>query len=264
MSMQDAQVLMTVAARVATITLNRPAMLNAFAGDMREQLFARLRAAAADRAVGAVVLTGAGEAFCAGGNVADMLALQARDDVAPIGARVALAGEVVLFMRAMDKPVIGVINGAAAGGGMNLALACDFRYGSDRARFAASFVKIGLVPDWGGHYFLTRLVGTARAMELMMSGERIGAEEALRLGLLNEVLPAEGFHEEVFERARRLAAGPPAALAAIKRGVYLGAEATLETVLDYERDTQVKLFLEADAREGMRAFLEKRRPRFGD
>lgn len=261
--MPNEQVLYSCASRVATITLNRPAAMNAFAGSMREDLFACLRCAESDGAVGVVVITGAGDAFCAGGDIADMVAMQERREAGPIGARVALAGEVVQFMRAMTKPVIAAVNGPAAGGGMNLALACDFRYGAARARFAASFVRIGLVPDWGGHYFLTRLVGTARAMELMMSGERIGADEALRLGLLNEVFADEGFLDEVLVRARRLAAGPAEALAAIKRGVYLGAEASLATIAAYERDTQERLFLSEDAREGMRAFLEKRPPKFG-
>ena len=261
--MEDGKVLYEVEARVATITLNRPATLNALGSGMREALFGLLHRAADDPAVGVVVITGAGEAFCAGGDIADMAALQAQDDAAPIAARVALAGEIVTYLRSIAKPVIAAVNGAAAGGGMNLALACDFRYGSSRARFAQSFVKIGLVPDWGGHYFLTRLVGTARAMELMMSGERIDADQAHRLGLLNEVLPAEGFLEQALLRARRLASGPAAALAAIKRGVYLGAEASLETVLAYEGTVQPRLFLEADAREGMRAFLAKRAPQFG-
>jgi 2-(1,2-epoxy-1,2-dihydrophenyl)acetyl-CoA isomerase len=260
--MSEQDILYAVADRVATITLNRPRAMNALDGTMREDIFAALRAAEADAQVGAVIITGAGEAFCAGGDIANMMQLQAQDDVAPIVTRIAVAGELIQFLRAMGKPVIAAINGVAAGGGMNLALACDIRFGSARARFSASFVKIGLVPDWGGHYLLTRLVGTSQAMELMMLGERIEADEACRLGLINHVFPFETFMPEVMERARRLAHGPAAALAAIKRGVYLGAEQSLARVLAYELETQTELFLAPDAREGMRAFMEKRSPRF--
>lgn len=260
--MNEQDVLYAVAERVATITLNRPQVMNALAGTMREDIFAALRCAEADVEVGAVVITGAGEAFCAGGDIANMLQLQARDEVAPITARTAVAGDLIQFLRAMTKPVIAAINGAAAGGGANLALACDIRFGSSRARFAESFVKIGLVPDWGGHYLLTRLVGTSHAMELMMLGDRIDADEACRLGIINHIFPAETFMQEVMIRARRLAQGPAAALAAIKRGIYLGAEQSLADLLNYEQRTQTALFLEPDAREGMRAFIEKRNPRF--
>ncbi|MCC6709369.1 MAG: enoyl-CoA hydratase/isomerase family protein [Gammaproteobacteria bacterium] len=260
--MSESQVLYAVSARVALITLNRPAAMNALAGTMREDILAGLERAAADPEVGVVVITGAGDAFCAGGDIANMLELQARDDARPVVARTAVASDLIQFLRAMDKPVIAAINGAAAGGGANLALACDIRYGSTRTRFAESFVKIGLVPDWGGHYLLTRLVGTSRAMELMMHGDRIDADEAYRLGIINRIFPAESFMQDVLTRAEQLAQGPAAALAAIKHGVYLGAEQSLATVLAYEQRTQEQLFLGEDAREGMRAFMEKRSPRF--
>ncbi len=260
--MTEQAVLYSVVERVATITLNRPQAMNALAGTMREDILVCLERAEGDGEVGAVVITGAGEAFCAGGDIANMIELQARNDVAPIAARTGVASALIQFMRAMRKPVIAAINGAAAGGGANLALACDIRYGSTRARFSESFVKIGLVPDWGGHYLLTRLVGTSQALELMMLGERIDADEACRLGIINRIFPVETFLAEVLERARRLADGPTAALAAIKRGVYLGAEQSLAAVLDYETRTQSELFLADDAREGMRAFIEKRSPHF--
>ncbi|MDP6707711.1 MAG: enoyl-CoA hydratase-related protein [Alphaproteobacteria bacterium] len=248
---------------VATITLNRPEVMNAFTDEMREGLFQRLQGYAADRQVRCVVITGAGKAFAAGGDVASMAELQDRNDAQEIAARLTIGGKVVQLIRRMPQPVVAAVNGAAAGGGMNLALACDIRLGSDKAVFAESFVKIGLVPDWGGFTFLTRLVGTAKAMEVMMTGERIEAEEAFRLGLLNRLYPADRFQAEVEQFAARLAAGPSAALAAIKRGVYLGAEAPLAKALDFEAQAQPELFLSADAREGMRAFLEKRPPAFG-
>jgi 2-(1,2-epoxy-1,2-dihydrophenyl)acetyl-CoA isomerase len=175
----------------------------------------------------------------------------------------AIGAKIVQSIRQMHKPVIAAVNGAAAGAGSNLALACDMRLGSDRARFAESFVKIGLVPDWGGLSLLTRLIGTSKALELMMTGDLIDATEALRLGILNRVFAHETFLAEVFNFARQLADGPAETIARIKQGVYMGAEATLEAVLEYERMAQSAVFLSADAREGMRAFLEKRSPVFG-
>ncbi|MGH8598966.1 MAG: enoyl-CoA hydratase-related protein, partial [Gammaproteobacteria bacterium] len=161
------------------------------------------------------------------------------------------------------KPVIAAVNGAAAGAGINLALACDIRYASPRAKFSESFIKIGLVPDWGGHYLLTQLIGTGRAMELLMTGERIDAEEALRLGIVNRIYPHDTLLNEVQQRARSLAIGPGDALTAIKRGVYLGATRSLAETLEYEMTVQRAAFLSDDAREGMRAFIEKCPARFG-
>jgi 2-(1,2-epoxy-1,2-dihydrophenyl)acetyl-CoA isomerase len=163
----------------------------------------------------------------------------------------------------MPQPVIAAVNGPAAGGGMNLALACDIRLGCEKTLFSESFVKIGLIPDWGGFNSLTRLVGAAKAMELMLTGARIGAEEAHRLGLLNQLYPLDSFQDQVRAFAEQLAAGPPRALAAIKRGIHGPAGASLAGALEFEHQNQAELILSEDAREGMRAFLEKRPPRFG-
>ena len=248
---------------VAVITLNRPQAMNAFGGTMREDLLAHLERIAVDGDIGCVVVTGTGDAFCAGGDIASMAELQARDDSDTIARRMDLGAAVVRRIRAMRQPVIAAVNGAAAGAGLNLALACDFRYAAETAKFSASFVKIGLIPDWAGHYLLTRLAGTARAMELMMTGDRIDATEALRLGLVNRLWPREQLMEGVMQRARSLAAGPRSAIAAIKQGTYLAADGTLDEVLAFEQAHQCRLFLEADAREGMQAFLGKRSPAFG-
>ncbi|MGH8597207.1 MAG: enoyl-CoA hydratase/isomerase family protein, partial [Gammaproteobacteria bacterium] len=148
---------------VAVIRLNRPDVMNAFGGTMREDLLAALERAARDAEIGSVVITGSGDAFCAGGDIANMAALQANNDNHEITQRMATAARVVQTIRNMPKPVLAAINGPAAGAGMNLALACDLRFASSRAKFAESFVKIGLIPDWGGHYLLTRLIGTGRA-----------------------------------------------------------------------------------------------------
>lgn len=261
--MSTSHLLYDITDRISTITLNRPEVMNALGGTMREDLLSRLEQAEHDPTVRCVIITGAGVAFCAGGDIANMVEMQARNDASILAQRMTLGGKVVQFIRHMTKPVIAAINGAAAGAGMNLALACDIRYGSDRARFAESFVKIGLVPDWGGHYLLTQIVGTSRALELIMTGDRIDAEEAYRLGLINRIFPHDTLHEEVRNFAKRLADGPAETLARIKRGVYIGATGTLAEALTYEEQAQSAVFLSADAREGMRAFLEKRPPQFG-
>jgi 2-(1,2-epoxy-1,2-dihydrophenyl)acetyl-CoA isomerase len=256
-------ILYEVAERIATITLHRPEAMNAFGGAMREDLLARLQDAGTDRAVRCIIITGAGKAFCAGGDIASMAELQAQGDVTVIEQRMAAAAQVVTCLRALPKPVIAAVNGAAAGGGMNLALACDLRYAAASAKFAESFIKIGLVPDWGGHFLLTQLVGSARALELIMTGDRIDAAEAERLGIVNRIFPDADFQVRVRERAHALAAAPAAAIAAIKHGVYQGARGTLAATLAYELAAQRSVFLSADAREGMQAFLEKRPAIFG-
>jgi 2-(1,2-epoxy-1,2-dihydrophenyl)acetyl-CoA isomerase len=236
---------------------------NAFGEATRDHLLGSLQQAGSDPEVHCVVITGVGDSFAAGGDIKSMAALQEHNDTEVVASRIRVAGAIVQLIQSMPKPVIAAINGAAAGGAMNLALACDLRYAADTAVFAQSFVRIGLVPDWGGHYLLTRIVGTGRALELMMLGERIDAATALRLGIVNAVYPAAAFREQVHTRARALAQGPCAAIAAIKRGVYLGARAPLAEILAFEEAAQAELFLSDDAREGMRAFIEKRAPEFG-
>ena len=248
---------------VATITLNRPEAMNALAGNMRDVLLEKLTAYAEDLDVRCDVLTGAGPAFCAGGDIDAMSLWQENNDSSGFTNLLGTVEKVVKKMRTMPQPVIAAINGPAAGGGMNKALACAMRLGCEKTLFSESFVKIGLIPDWGGFESLTRLVGAAKSMELMMTGERIEAEEAYRLGLLNHVFPLDGFMEQVQAFAERLASGPPQAITAIKRGVYNAVGAPLETVLDFEHRSQATFILSDDSREGVRAFLEKRPPNFG-
>lgn len=249
---------------VRILTLNRPEVMNAFDDAMRRSLVEGLESAAEDPEVPCVLITGAGRAFCAGGDIASMAALQEKNDTRVLNERVVLAARGVRALRSMKKPAIAAVHGPAAGAGINLALACDLRLGTEKALFSESFVRIGLVPDWAGFYFLPRVVGASKAIEMMMTGARVGGEEAFRLGLLDQLLPAEGFADAALDLARRLAAGPPEALARIKEGVYLGASSGLDEVLDFEAEVQLELFLSDDAREGMQAFLEKRTPKFAD
>lgn len=260
--MSQSQILYEVTDRVGVITLNRPEVMNAFGGTMREDLLKLLQQAEADKSVRCVVITGAGKAFCAGGDIASMADMQARNDATAVPQRMKIGAQVVNLIRSMAKPVIAAVNGAAAGAGVNLALACDMRFAAESARFSESFVKIALVPDWGGTYLLTQLVGTAKAMELMMTGDRIDVAEALRIGILNRVIPDNTFRDEVLTFALRLASGPANTLAHIKRATYIGATGTLSDALQYEEQAQEAVFLSDDAREGMRAFLEKRAPKF--
>ena len=248
---------------IGTLILNRPDKLNAFAGTMRREVADALDELEDDDAVRVIVLTGAGRAFCAGADIGYMSELIAARDEAAMAALVEAGRRVVLTMRASAKPVIGSINGPAAGGGANLALACDLRIASDRASLGQTFNRIGLHPDWGGTYFLPRLVGPAKTLELFWLAEMVDAAEGLRLGLFNRVVPHDTLGTETRALAAALAAKPPLAIAMAKRAVYASLERSLPEMLDYELDAQLRCFRSGDAVEGITAFLEKRRPAFG-
>ena len=209
-------ILYEVADRVATIRLNRPKAMNAFGDGMREALLEHLHESERDKGVRCIVITGVGKAFCAGGDIASMVALQDRGDLEVLNHRLEVARQIVCTMRALPKPIIAAVNGAAAGAGINLALACDFRYATASARFSEAFVKIGLIPDWAGHYLLTQIVGTGRAMELIMTGRFIAADEALSLGLVTKVVSKERCLPEAMALATTIAGMPPLALKAAK------------------------------------------------
>jgi len=255
-------VLTEVADGVGTITLNRPDKLNAFAGRMRHEVAEAVTAMAGDDAVRVLVITGAGRAFCAGADIAYMRELLDKEDWEAGKALVEAGREVVTTIRGTSKPVIASVNGPAAGGGANLALSCDLRIASDRARIGQTFNRIGLHPDWGGTFFLPRLVGPAKALELVYSAEMLDADEALRLGLFNRVVPHDRLAEETRALAAMLAAKPAIALALAKRAIYGSASRTLEQALDVELEHQLACFRSADAQEGLQAFLEKRSPTF--
>jgi 2-(1,2-epoxy-1,2-dihydrophenyl)acetyl-CoA isomerase len=247
---------------IVTITLNRPEKLNAFVGHMRRDLAEALEQAGSDRAVRVVVITGAGRAFSAGGDVAAMAELMERDDAEEFARLLGAARRVVTAIRDMTKPVIAAVNGPASGAGCNLALACDLRIAAASATFTQSFVKVGLHPDWGGTYFLSRLVSPNKACELFFLGDSIDAAEALHLGLVNRVVPDDELEAETRKLAERLRDSPPDPIALTKQAVYLGQSESLERMLQFEMEAQARCFESQDAKEGVRAFLEKRPPKF--
>jgi len=247
---------------ILTITLNRPDRLNAFIGHMRRDLAEALEHAASDRNVRVVIITGAGRAFCAGGDVAFMAELMKRRDAEEFSRILGAGRRVILAIRQMTKPVIAAINGPASGAGCNLALACDLRIASSDATFSQSFAKVGLHPDWGGTYFLPRLMTPNKACEMFFLGESIDAAEALQLGLVNQVVAPEELESATMQLAERLRAAPPIALAAAKHAVYMSQAADLDEMLRYETEAQLRCFDSDDGHEGVQAFLEKREPRF--
>lgn len=249
--------------RVATITLNRPERLNALGADMREQLLAALERSESDPQARVVIITGAGRAFCSGGDVKEMNERRAAGaQIRRDGEVVPLRDRILLKLQTLAKPVIAAVNGVAAGAGMNLALGCDLRIASDKAAFGEVFVKRGLHPDWGGTYLLPRMVGTAKALELILFGDMVSAEEAYRMGLVNRLVPHSEFAEAAHEWAARLAEGPPVALRLAKRGVYRNLQSDLASALEYESFAQQIVWSTEDAGEGIRAFVEKRPPLF--
>lgn len=247
---------------VTTITLNRPDKLNAFGGTMREDLLAALRGVELDSDCRVVVLTGAGRAFSAGGDVEAMAALQKSGDVEAFRKLLDTGAEIVRQIATMARPVIASINGVAAGAGCNLALACDYRIASDQAKLGETFVRIGLHPDWGGTWFLPRLVGRSSALELMITGRLVEAEEALRIGMVDRVVNEATLVDETARLARAIASGPPLAIAAIKHALTRSEENDLAAQLALESEHQLRAFLSKNAEEGMKAFFEKRAPNF--
>lgn len=255
-------ILVAEAEGILTITLNRPDRLNAFIGHMRRDLAEALEHAGSDRGVRVVIITGAGRAFCAGGDVAFMAELMQRRDAEEFARILGAGRRVILAIRQMTKPVIASINGPASGAGCNLALACDLRIAANTATFSESFAKVGLHPDWGGSYFLPRLVTPNKACEMFFLGDPIDAAEAARLGIVNQVVPPEDLESATLQLAQRLRAAPPIALAAAKHAVYMSQAEDLDEMLRFETEAQLRCFESDDGHEGVQAFLEKREPRF--
>jgi 2-(1,2-epoxy-1,2-dihydrophenyl)acetyl-CoA isomerase len=248
-----------VADAVATITLDRPEALNALTVPMKGELLAALRTAGRDRTVRAVVLTGAGRAFCAGQDLKERL----EPDAAPLAVEVRERyNPLIAAMRTLDQPIVGAINGVAAGAGASLAFACDLRVAAEGASFVLAFGRIGLVPDSGATWFLPRLVGPAKAAELALLGESLSAADAERFGLVVRVVPADALAVEAQAIAQRLAGFAPRALALTKRALQRSWSVDLDEALEDEAFRQGIAGASADHAEGLAAFDEKRPPRF--
>jgi 2-(1,2-epoxy-1,2-dihydrophenyl)acetyl-CoA isomerase len=247
------------------LTLDRPERRNALSLALYEALLAALQAAAGDADVGAVVLTGAGQAFCAGGDVARMAGVA---EAPPVSFEEKMRGlrrraGISELLHTMPKPTIAMVRGAAVGAGLSLALACDLRYADTTARLRTGFVNVGLSGDFGGHYFLPRLVGMAKARELYLTSPMLDASAAQSLGLLNAVFEPDALESAVMEVAGRLADGPRTAIAHIKGNLNDAPHLALGEMLDRECWRHVRCAQTADHREATRAFVEKRPPRFG-
>lgn len=247
---------------IGWIRINRPERLNAFSGTMREDILSALQQLEADDEVRCVIVTGAGRAFSTGGDVSVMKELLETDDSTHFEHLVRTGAEVVELIDNMTKPVIAAINGVAAGAGACLALACDMRIASESAAIGFTFLRVGLHPDWGGSFFLPRLVGPAAAMEFFLTGGMISAERGERLGLFNRVVPAAELEGAARGFAGEIAASPKGVTAATKRSIRRSLSADLREILDMEVAAQKDAFASADAREGITAFVEKRAPRF--
>ena len=247
---------------ILTLTLNRPERLNALNNDLSTALHEALARVAADHTVHVVIVTGAGRAFCAGGDLAVIGASRARGDASELAPILRAGMQAVLRIRTMPQPVIAAVNGPAAGAGMNIALAADLRIAVEEALFGQNFAKVGLFPDYGGTYFLPQLVGPSKAAEFFYTGEMIDAKTALRLGLVNHVYPAARFPSEVQALAAKIAAGPQIAIRAIKQTLFAREKEALVAALEREVEHQLKCFHSQDCQEGIRAFLEKRAPSF--
>lgn len=244
---------------VCTITLNRPDVYNAFNEQMKKELIDALKETERDPAVRCLVLRGAGDkAFCSGQDLKEHA-----------GAKRSLKesleksyNPMIRRIRSMEKPVIGMINGVAAGAGCSLALACDMRVMATTAKLIEVFIRIALVPDSGSHWFLTRLVSMARAFEYATTGRDIGAEEAERVGLVNKIVPPEKLEEETMAIAKQFALAPTTSIGLIKRTLNKSLSSDLDTILDYEACIQEIAAGTDDHKEGVTAFLEKRKPNF--
>jgi 2-(1,2-epoxy-1,2-dihydrophenyl)acetyl-CoA isomerase len=251
--------LFDVADRVATITLNRPDALNALTIGLKDELLAMLVQVSNDPAIRAVVLTGAGRAFCAGQDLHERL----KPDAVPLDEEIRERyNPIILAMRHLDRPIIGAINGVAAGAGASLAFACDVRIAAENASFLLAFGRIGLVPDSGATWFLPRLVGSAKATELALLGEPMSASDAARIGLVAKVVPADSVVAEARAIAARLADMAPQAVALTKWALQASWTTSLEEQLEMEAQLQGIAGATADHAEGIAAFVDKRPPRF--
>jgi 2-(1,2-epoxy-1,2-dihydrophenyl)acetyl-CoA isomerase len=247
---------------IVTLVMNRPEKLNALNNELASALIKTFTELEQDASVHVVVLSGAGRAFCAGGDLSVIGKGRQTGDTKELEPLLRSGMQAVLKIRTMPQPVIAVVQGAAAGAGMNIALAADIRLASEDATFGENFARVGLYPDYGGTYFLPQLVGPAKAAEMFYTGDMIDAQAALRLGIVNHVYPAAQLAGEVQALAEKIAQGPPVSIRAIKQAVFGAQKKELAHALEQEVRQQVQCYLTEDCREGIRAFMEKRRAKF--
>jgi 2-(1,2-epoxy-1,2-dihydrophenyl)acetyl-CoA isomerase len=260
--MNDNRIVIEHDGTVGWIRFNRPERLNAFAENMRYDLLTALRQLEADSDVRCVIITGVGRAFSTGGDITVMAEIIDARDRDRFEKLVRAGADVVRQIETMTKPVIAAVNGAAAGAGACLALACDLRIASDTASIGFTFLRVGLHPDWGGSYFLPRLVGPAAAAEFIYTGGMISAERGERLGLFNRVVPPAQLEPAARGFAGEIAAAPAGVVTDAKRVLRRSMTAPLAEVLELEIEAQLHAFDSPNFREGITAFLQKRAPRF--
>ncbi|HKO05440.1 MAG TPA: enoyl-CoA hydratase [Candidatus Acidoferrales bacterium] len=249
-------------AGVLTLHMNRPERLNALDPELAQALATAVERAGSDPTVRAMILTGAGRAFCAGGDLGVIRALRDAGRTGELEPLLRAGTQLILGLRTISKPVIAAVNGPAAGAGMNVALACDYRIASEQATFGQNFAKVGLFPDFGGTYLLPRLAGESRAAWMFYTGDMITAQEALRIGVVDRLAPPERVMPEAQALAAQFAAGPPMVLGAVKNVLFGPEKAKLERALELEAEQQMRCFWSEDCTEGIRAFFEKRAPKF--
>ena len=259
--MEYTDIIYTKQEGVATMTLNRPEAMNAFGAKMRDSIARAVDDASKDNEVRVLVITGTGRAFCTGADVKDMA------EEVNTGRRGEEAARRFQFplprlLWKFSKPTIAAVNGVAVGGGLDLALACDVRIASDKARFAQVFIRRGLIPVTGGTYFLPRLVGLDRALLLTWTGDMVDAKEAERIGMVTMVVPHDELETTTRELAEKLAKGPPLAIQRAKRAIYEGLATDLDTAVNLAYSLSQELWESEDHKEGTRAFVEKREPKF--
>ena len=247
---------------VAKLSLNRPDTLNSLNTQLITELYEALEASAKDPEVRCIVITGMGRGFCSGADASDLGDKSVETGAEDFGIRMERYNRVIRCLRDIGKPVIASVNGAAVAAGMNLALACDMRIASEQARFGEVFVRVGLSPDNGGGYLLWRLVGLGKATELMFTGKIIDAREALKIGLVNEVVPHDELEKATMELATQMAKGPTRAIGLAKKILNKGMETDLATLLDFEAFAQYQTASSQDSKEGVKAFMERREPDF--
>ncbi len=260
--MEYSKIKLSICEGIANIVLNGPKNYNAMNTTMISELNSVLDACASNWNIRVIVISGEGKAFCSGGDIVEMVKGLEKGELVKFRTSMDESGEVTSKIRSIDKPVIASVHGAAAGAGFNLALACDFRIAAANSKFIQSFVQVGLVPDMGGIYFLSKLIGYARATELCMTGREVLAEEAFKLGLVNKVVPDKDLEEETIQFAKKLATGPTASYVKMKDLINKITFKELEEHLTAVSQYQIQSAMTLDFKEGITAFVQKRKPEF--